>query len=352
MIKNSESEPLVALHATPDTGIEGVKRMFVDSGVTTELGRRGIGYFVSSRYTWSPETTGQAQLIEGDHLRDVVVDTDRVGAIYSRLIPPITRPLAADKQILNPNALKTLSKQDLHELIPDDYRIPTSFIGLTPGRFDEAAQAIEAMAETSDCLVVKPARGFGGLSTKFFDRATAIEWLRNNLDEGNSNKAVLLQPRVEFGRLPDSIKGHTAENEQLVRRVRAGAIPSEIRMFVLKKGDTTTTVPVLRPYYMDGDKIVTAGGLFDIDLGDELEERLSGLSEGLVDTLVSRYQAGEYMIAALDYVLDKQGKIRLMDFNVKSPALPITARNARAGKQVSHGIVDILAEMIEQRDAK
>lgn len=345
-----DSEPLVALHVFPTTGREELGKMFDNGRIIDGLAARGIGHCISSRQTWDTETPGKVRFIEGDGLGEGVVDPQQIGAIYSRLIAPITKPLGVEKQTLNPNKLKRLNKQDLHEFIPNDYKIPTSFIGLTPEKFDEATQAIEAMAEDTTELVMKSSGGFGGQSTKFFERESAIEWLRNNLDESGSEKTVLLQPRVEHGRLPNSIKGHTLEDEERIRTIRTTSMPCEIRMFVLKNKGVVTTVPILRSYHMESGKIITtADDYIDIELGDELEGLLSNVSTSLIEELARRYQTGDYMIAALDYVFDKEGTIKLMDFNTKSPTPPRTIENPKAGRQVNDCIVDILTTMVEQQ---
>lgn len=350
-----EKVPIVSVHTLRDTRLEKRKDIVDGGRFIDDVAVHGLQLVMSSRNTFD-----KGQLFIPEHAADGGVDF-RLGeldpetpieALYGRVISTIKAPGSEGIPMLNTNEVKTLagSKIDLYRRVLADYQVPTELISMEAGSFDAAAETISGV--TTDTVVLKSNRGAGGYSTKIMPKAEALEWVAAQIATGEA-PAHIVQPEIMFGRLPEGIKAIGTDDEKtLVERAKKEKLLTELRMFVVKRASQHDIVPILRVVPSEGMPMQGQNDDYvDVELPDDLMEVLQAVSGDIIDRVAVEADA-EYVLGAIDYYFDEHGLPHVMEANFRSPQLPVTRENPRAGRLVHMSVAEALAGMVTSKKGR
>jgi len=346
MITQRYERGLVSVHMLRDTTPEKQAAVLDHGRFIDDLARCGLGVVLSNKNTFlRGDAVIPAAIGDDMVLRTEKVEPEAIDAMYARLLAPVTVEGSEDIPKLNENPLKRLaaSKIDLYHQVLKDYQVPTYFVSMQREDFGEAADIISAMA--TDRVVLKRNSGAGGMSTRILEKADALAWVDEQIENGA--KPHILQPEVMFGVLPASITAAHEDDRPLIDRARRERLLYELRAFVVKRGDEFDVVPILR---VVPDKTKPMQGhnddYIDIVLEDELMNVVRETSTVITEN-ASRVAGNiPYVIGAVDYYFDEEGTIKVMEANYRSPQLPVTRENPIAGRATHIAVADALLGMV------
>lgn len=344
-----EKAPIVSVHTLRDTGLEKRKDIVDGGRFIDDVAAHGLQLVMSSRNTFD-----KGQLFVPEHNGDGGVDfrlgesdpNTPIEALYGRVISTIKAPGSEGIPMLNTNEVKTLagSKIDLYRRVLAEYQVSTELISMEAGSFAAAADTIGNVA--TDTVVLKSNRGSGGYSTKIMPKANALEWVSAQILAGDT-PAHIVQPEIMFGRLPEGINAIGTDDEKaLVERAKKEKLLTELRMFVVKRADQHDIAPILRVVPTEGMPMQGQNDDYvDVELPDDLMQALQEVSSDIIDRVASEADA-EYVLGAIDYYFDEHGLPHVMEANFRSPQLPVTRENPRAGRLVHTSVAHALAGMV------
>jgi len=351
---SSSNEPIIAIHTLPGSSDQMING-FLDGGkLANHLNDRGYAVNLTNRDVFDSTSAALRVISSGDgySLQPTDADISSIDAMYSRLAAPIRRPGTESIPKLNSNELKTLagSKIDLYRQVLSEYQVPTQLISMKADDFSETADLIHAVA--TGTVVLKGNSGFGGASTNVLDKKEAVSWVAQQIEAGNE-KLHILQPKIEFGRLPDGIQGVGEENASIVDRARRENLLTELRFYALKKNDTIDTVPVLRVVPTAGLPMQGSNDIYvEIDLSDDLREVLDETTRTIVRKATDAVKGSSHALGAIDYYFDVNGLPHVMEANFRTPGLPASNLLPRAGHLAHTLLADVLVSMAQDKSTK
>jgi hypothetical protein len=341
------SEPTIAIHILTDTTDQKIDR-FLDGGrLVSDLNDRGYSVALTDRNVFDA-TSAARRVVMGDggySLEDVAADVSSIHTMRSHLTIPLRRAGTEAIPKLNSNNLKELagSKIELYERVLADYQVSTDLISMQPEDFDTIADLIHAVA--SKDVVLKSNAGLGGTSTRMFDKNEAIAWVAQQIEAGNT-KPHILQPKIEFGRLPDDIRGIGEESDQLVKRARKENLLTELRFYALKNNEAIETIPVLRVVPVEGLPMQGSNDTYvEIELSDDLRIALDESTRAIIRKATDASGGDTHALGAVDYYFDSHGLPHVMEANFRTPGLPTSKLLPRAGRLVHSVLADVLVDM-------
>lgn len=347
---SSSNEPTIAIHTLPNSSNQSVSR-FLDGGrLVGDLNDRGYSVNLTNRDVFDATSAAQRILTDGNGytLQTVDSDSSSIRAMYSRLVNPVRRPGTEAIPKLNSNELKQLagSKIELYRQVLSEYQVPMHLVSMEAVDFNATADLIHSVA--TDMVVLKANGGFGGASTNVFDKKNALAWIAQQIETGNA-KPQVLQPKIEFGRLPDSIRGVGEDSAALVERARKEQLLTELRFYALKNNETIDTIPVLRVVMAAGQPMQGSNDVYvEVELSDDLREVLDETTRTVVRKATDVSNGDNYAIGAVDYYFDIHGLPHVMEANFRAPGLPETKKLPRAGRLAHTLIADILVNMADK----
>ena len=342
-------EPTIAIHTLPNSSDQMISR-FLDGGkLVDHLNERGYTVSLTNRDVFDATSAAHRVISSKDNytLEPTATDISSIDAMYSRLAGPVRRPGIELIPKLNSNELKTLagSKIELYRQVLSEYQVPTEFVSMQAEDFNETADLIHAVA--TDTVVIKGNGGFGGASTNVLEKKDAIAWVAQQIEAGNE-KPQILQPKIEFGRLPDGIRGVGEDQALLVERARKENLLTELRFYALKKNDTIDTVPVLRVVPTTGLPMQGSNDVYvEIDLSDDLREALDEITRAIVRKATAAANGDNHAIGAVDYYFDAHALPHVMEANFRTPGLPASNLLPRAGRLAHTLLADVLVSMAQ-----
>lgn len=350
----TEKSPLVAVHTLQNTTPEKSLHFVDDGRLIQDVAELGGTLVLSTRDTFDK---GEYRIphIEKDgnvQFSAASLGTDSLSALYARPTGSINRPGSESVPKLNANELKTLagSKIELYEKVLSSYQVETHLVGFDdPLAMASIADTVHAVA--TDRVILKENGGFGGYSTKVMEKNDALSWISEQLETGKTPDHVL-QPQIMFGRLPDGIAAvGTPDEKALVERARKDALLTELRMFVVKRGEDLDMVPILR---VVPDKTLAMKGTnddyIDVEMPDDLLAALRFSTADIMNRATAAAGDVEFALGAVDYYFDEQGLPAVMEANFRSPQLPITSENPIAGRALHKSIAKTLIAMSNQKE--
>lgn len=343
MRHNISAPTAVAVH-TLETTSPDRQLAFIDHGrFAQDLAVHGLALCVTNKGTFSHG--GASSVTSEGALVPVQIDTEGLGAMHVRPLANINVAGSEGILKLNENSLKDLgrSKIELYRNVLSSYQVPTEFLSLLPEDLEAARMIIDAIATPE--VALKSNSGAGGGSTKILDKSRAIAWLTEAVSSGNE-KPHIVQPKVEFGRLPRSITAIGSEAQQaLVKRAYTENLLTELRFFTTKFKDDIRCVPVLRVVPVEG---MSMSGQNDEYVDVEIEAELHAVLEEAARTIINKaaqVSGVDHALATIDFYFDKNGNPHVMEGNLRSPQLPTTRENPVSGRLVHQAVASVLAGM-------
>lgn len=339
---------LVSVHTLTTTSPEKRRGVVDDGHLIKDLGEHGLRLVLSSKRTF---TDGEAILPslsrDGElSFASAQVDPDTIQAMHVRPYIPIRVAGSERVPMLNPNSLKELagSKIELYRHVLHTYQVPTAFLSMEPGSFSYAAELIEEV--TTPRVVLKQNAGRGGYSTRILPKVEALAWVGQQIEEGA--KPHIVQPEIMFGPIPPSVRAVKGDVKaaHLIERAREEGLLSELRMFVLKRGDEHDTIPVLRIVREEGMPMQGQNDDYvDIELDDALMVGLSDATIDITDRTAKAAGDKAFVLGAVDFYFNPEGLPGLMEANFRSPELPTTNDTPIAGRASHRAVAKTLASM-------
>ncbi|PLS80578.1 hypothetical protein CYG49_04900 [Candidatus Saccharibacteria bacterium] len=266
-------------------------------------------------------------------------------SMHNRVLGPLTHEAATGIPRVNSNELKEYanSKSRLNSEILGEYQVPTLLIPTDPAEIGTAIEMLGSIEGSR--VIVKKDNGSGGGSTQRLDKAEAAQWLEQFFaDEQRS--AHVMQPEIIFGTLPETIRGVSEQEEDLVRRSRQEGLLTELRLFVVKRQNEADIIPIGRIVADKDDRMGGASDTYvDVTVDDSLMNELAPVAQGIIDKTVERSKSAPFAVGAVDFYFLPDGGFGVMEANIKSPQLPRTRDNAVAGRAVHRALAKTLATM-------
>jgi hypothetical protein len=351
-MSEQKAEKFVSVHTSGETTPDEMQE-FIDHGqLAFDLAKTGLSLVLTNKKTFTEDGAVKRPIWHesGLSFRDDRIDPDRLSAMHVRLLPKINVEGSEAIPKLNSNEVKDLArdKYDMYRRVLHDYQVPTELLSVENQTFDEMVDTIAAV--DGDQVVIKKNTGSSGYSTKVLEKFEAVDWLSRELTAEGGMKPHILQPKIEFGRLPADITTSDQRYNGLVERAKREKLLTELRMFVVKRGDQHDLTPVLRivpdeKLRMEGQNDVYV----DTELPDDLERAVNEATIAITDKLSGEVGGEKYMLGAVDYYFDKHGMPHVMEANFRSPQLPVSRDNPVAGQDTHQAVAMALADMANER---
>ncbi len=345
------TRPLAAINVLRSTP-ESVMLDKTDNGrFVRDLADRGLSAVVTNMGTF----------IDGDSMAFVPRFTDdgvvfeprainvaNIKTMQNRVLSPHGRPEAAHIPKLNPDALKLYagSKSRMYDEVLAQYQVETHLIHMDDDTLGDIETALTLFADERQ-ITVKSDNGTGSKSTRHMDLSELASYVDMQLKNGNSPNLVV-QPRIDFGDLPQDVTGHTPEDQKRVDTTREQALLNEVRIMCVKSGDKLTFIPVLRVVMNKEEAMGGASDTYiDIDISDELLAKLELITADVVRRTTVNAGDIQHAFAAVDFYFNESGEPRVMEVNMRSPVAPRTDKNPHSGRLMHAAIADTMYDMAE-----
>ena len=347
-----DNTELVAVHTRADATIDKLNLATDHGRFANDLAHHGLELVITNKDSFTNNTakTVTRSVVDGStDYSDIDINPQAIQAMYGRLIAPVTRPPGSETiPKINSNELKKIaaSKFDLYTRVLSAEQVPTWFISMQPDDYETSIKAIEAIVGTN--VVLKANQGSGGKTTKIHSKEEAVAWIDAEMLKTDPI-AQILQAQIEFGTIPEEIKGVSDYGKTLLKRARKENLLTELRMFTIKRDDEFDTIPVMR---IVPDKSLPMQGhnddYIDVELPEDMYNALKVTSIRIIDKVCEEAGGDRFAIGAVDYYFDKQGFPRVGEANFRSPQLPTTNETPVAGRGVFRSMAKTLHAMSEK----
>jgi glutathione synthase/RimK-type ligase-like ATP-grasp enzyme len=322
---------------------------FVDFGhFASDVAAHGLSVVISNKATftedgtvWTPRLDKNGQI---DDLVATKIDPQDIAASHVRVLPEVNVAGGENIPKLNSNEVKRLArdKYGLYKRVLSDYQVETSLLSTDLQTYDEMVEVIAGVDGTE--VVLKNNTGSGGRSTKTFAKEDAAAWLDEAIRSEGGLKPQILQPKLEFGRLPSDIETSDGDKRELLRRAQTEDLLSELRIFVVKRGMNHELVPILRIVPNSGDSMAS-DEYVDAILPNDLQKAVFEATREITDKVATEASGTKYVLGAVDFYFDKHQAPHVMEANFRSPTLPLTEESPVAGRRMHKAVAATLAEM-------
>lgn len=319
--------------------------MFID-----DLAKHGLEPLVTNRDSYDTGVVLRPRLEADGTLvfnpETVAVESlSNVLSMHNRVLGEMLAPAAASIPMLNANELKQYasSKYRLYNDVLEPHQVHTELLTIDKDSFSNISEIVDAVA--SESVIIKSNSGSGGSSTEVLKKSTVVEWAQELLKQDKKGEYII-QPKIEFGPIPQGIQGVTEDEKALINRARSQNLLSELRMLTVKSGEKFQFVPVMRVVVEQGQRMGSASDTYvDVNLPDELNEQLCNTSKAVVAQTAEKAGDIQNVLAAVDYYFTPSGEIKIMEANFRSPQIPRTRNNPVAGRQIHQAVASALASM-------
>ncbi|MCL2038193.1 hypothetical protein FWG95_04320 [Candidatus Saccharibacteria bacterium] len=346
---DARNRNIVSVHTSIDT-TDANRHKFVDDGLfVQDIAEKGLQLVLSGKRTFTEGGLVHRPFFGRDGVlsfQEEVISPDDIQAMHVRLVPSINVDGSETIPKLNSNNVKKLagSKYELYRRVLEGYQVPTQLISTDT----DLATMEEMIAVVSgQDVVLKSNSGAGGKSTKIMPKEEALQWLISQIDSDTGLRPQILQPRIRFGRLPEEIEAVDEAYRGLVERAKREDLLSELRMFIVKRGNAHTLAPVLRIVPNIGDKMGN-DVYVDADLPDDLYVALAETTEDIINR-VAQETGEEYILGAVDFYFDPERMPHVMEANLRSPELPVTRQNPLSGRKMHKAVASVLSDIVNER---